>query len=375
MTDLIELQFTDLYVRLDGDSPSRYAPIQQRSGPTEGNLEVPGDYDREIELLRGQLIRQKTDDFSLDLAGMRLRGSRCHFFLDQTWVALRRFPVEPPNLADLGFSPLILEEFRSWGDKTGLVVIGGSTGAGKTTTAVALLIDFLRTHGKLAFTIEDPVEYSIQGPHGDDGFAMQVPVHDDNEWALRVKTALRWKPRYIFLGEVRTPEAAKWLLRAATSGHMAICTIHGGSIEETLSAILQTAQSALGETAKMLLADGLCAVVHQEIVQGRPRIKLLTAEAQAADPVRTAIRTGTLTTLGTYIDQQASRREIASTAPQDGRARADAQRRSRNPVATPTQPTSRPTPPAASRDPARHPAAKILPSKSPALRKKFLGIF
>lgn len=310
MPKLSALDFTDLYVRVDdrlhtdGLSQSRYAPTPRRGSTLPRNMAVPDEYEAEIDLLRTTLIRQEHDDFALDIEGMRLRASRCDLFGDQRWVALRRLPLDPPRLDTLGYRPEILNEFKSWGNRSGLIVVGGATRAGKTTTAVGLLTEFQRMHGGVAVTIEDPVEFYLQGPQGEGGYSFQREVHADHQWGEAVKTALRWAPRYIFLGEVRTPGAAKWLLRAATSGHLALCTVHGGSIEETLSAILQIAGAELGETAPTILADGICAVVHQSIVQGKPNVHVLSTDPVASDPVRVAIRSGKLQTLGTEIEKQ-----------------------------------------------------------------------
>jgi twitching motility protein PilT len=306
MTQLSELSFTDLYVRIDSKDISRYSPVPRRGVQPNRNLAVPDAFEDEIDVLRDIIRSQKKDDFSIHLDDMRLRGSRTEMSGEEVWASLRRLSLEPPTLDDLNFRSDILSEFRGWGTRSGLIVVGGATRAGKTTTMVGLLCDFLRTHGGVAVSIEDPEEYFLKGQHGDNGFCFQKPVSKDEEWGEALKTFLRWAPRYISLGEIRTPSAAKWLLRAATSGHLALCTVHGGSVEETLSAVLQMARSELGETAPNVLADGICAVIHQSITNGRPSVQILTTENSASDPVRVAIRASKLQTLGTYIEQQSA---------------------------------------------------------------------
>lgn len=371
MPKLSELDFTDLYVRIDARDISRYAPVPRRGSTLPRNLPVPEDYEPEIDLLRSTLERQEHDDFALDLEDMRMRGSRCDVFGEQKWVAMRRLPLDPPKLDDLGFRPEVVQQFRSWGQRSGLIVIGGATRAGKTTTAVAILTDFLRTHGGVAISVEDPVEYYLQGAHGIGGYCFQREVHTDSGWGEAVKKALRWAPTYIFLGELRTPAAAKGLLRAATSGHLAICTVHGGSIEETLSAILQIAQTELGETAAAILADGLCGVVHQSIVQGKPNVHLLATEPVQSDPVKGAIRAGKLQILGTQIEQQSVLRK------QGGNEEATAARTANT---SPARISPSPAPRTAiSRNPASTAAvSRTMPQTKiilPVPRKKFLGIF
>ena len=319
MAHLSELDFSDLYVCLDqegGESvPSRYNPAQRKEGRTPGCLRVPEIFEKEIDIsLRGLVVRQERDTFSIDIDDMRLRGSRISLMGDQRWVALRRFPLDAPDLNNLNFPPSVVEEFRQWGDRRGLILIGGETGAGKTTTAIALLTDYLKHYGKVAFTIEDPAEYFLQGEYGErgEGFCFQTEVHDDSGWEAMLKEAFRWKPRYIFVGEIRTAAAAKWVLRAGTSGHLVICTVHGGSIEATISSLIQIAQSELGETAKTQLAEGLCAVVYQELVRGRPKVKILTTDPNSVgmDKVKSIIREGKLEALAQQIDDQNRKRGL-----------------------------------------------------------------
>lgn len=308
MHTLSGLDFTDLYLRLDTDvgpdSTALYSPSVQSEA---GVLPVPEELLDEVNGLRAILRDIPGRDFSISLSAMRLRGSRQTIFGSGEWVALRRFPLQPPPLEHLGFPKEIRQIFRGWGRRTGLVVVGGSTRAGKTTTAAACLTEWLKYFGRVAVTIEDPVEYQLQGKVGEAGYCFQVEVSKDSDWAEAIKSTLRWAPRYIFLGEVRTPSAARHLLRAATSGHLALCTVHGGSIEETLSALHQIARNELGDTAWSLLGDGLSAVVHQSLVGGKPEVQILQADpGNLGDAVRQLVRTGKVHQLGTHVAQQSA---------------------------------------------------------------------
>lgn len=311
-----------MYIRVDADVPddfpSRYHPTPVRGEPTgPGNVEVPPEFKQEIMDLRITLRDHKKDNFAIDVDGMRLRGVRYKVVNGTTWVSLRRISTTLPDLEKLGFEPDILKIFRAWGKRTGLIIIGGSTGSGKTTTAVGLMRDYLINMGGTLYTVEDPVEFVMQGSLGDRGFVLQREVQEDDEWAEAVKDALRSAPNYIFVGEVRTAAAARQLLRAATSGHLALCTVHGSSVEETIGAILQIAERELGPMAYNLLAEGLTGVIYQNIVRGKPQVMLLQTEGGkgGADPVRTSIRANKLIMLGTEIERQAALRAQAAARP------------------------------------------------------------
>lgn len=310
MESLRELTFTDLYVCLsDQTEPARYQP-KQKLGQAPGTFQVPPGYEHLLNSLVNQIRKEVRPVFSIDHDGMRMRGQLIHAVGGQEWAVMRRFPSEVPDLNNLNFSPSVLAAFREWGSRTGLVVIGGSTRAGKTTTACALLKDYLHEHLQTAITIEDPIEYDMQGASYPDGaFCLQMPVTEDMEWGERMRDALRAAPRYIFIGEIRTASGASQALRAANSGHLVICTVHGGRVEETLSAIVQNARPELGDMAISLLADGLVAVVHQRLEAGRPVNQILSTRDDTADPIRSIIRGGKLQTLSSEISKQATQRE------------------------------------------------------------------
>ncbi len=301
---LAGLDFTDLYLRLDKPDESRYRPVK-RGRSTPGNQAVPLEVIEELEVLRRQAIDIRKDEFSMVHDGMRLRGSRQTMSTGQVWIAFRRVSDEVPSLENLNIADPLVGLLRGLGRRSGLILIAGATGHGKTTTATSLLTDYLTRHGDLAYTIEDPVEFQLTGEHGNGGYCFQVEIDQEFEWAQALRTALRWHPRYLLVGEVRSSDAANQVLRAATSGHLVLTTMHGGSLEEGLGSLLQLGQSALGERAAQLLADGLVAVLHQTLRSYGPYIRFLTTEeGNPGDPVRAAIRDRKLHLLGTTIEQQ-----------------------------------------------------------------------
>lgn len=214
----------------------------------------------------------------------------------------RRMPTSTPSLWELGLPNVILKNLTALVKTSGLILIGGPTGMGKTTTVSALLQEFLRTEGGFAYTIEDPPEMPMDGLYktgtGALGLCKQTPVVNER-WEDGLKSALRSKPRYILVGEIRTPETASQTLRAATSGHLVVSTIHANSVEDTINAIIKYAIAAgLHESlACDLLARGILAVVHQKLdgVQTlKPVLHALFANPNPmeADQMRMAIREG-----------------------------------------------------------------------------------
>ena len=305
---LHELDFMDLYVCLEGMGLPHYRERMGQSGMSERDSEVPPEFYGDIEELADHL-RNKFEgiECSIDFGGMRLRAARLETAHGDVWVALRRIESLPPNLDKLGLLPQLVPVLRDLGQRSGLILISGATGQGKTTTASSLMVEYMARFGGIGFTVEDPVEYDLEGRIGTSGYCYQSEVHNDSDWGVMLKRALRWNPRYIFVGEIRTPSAANQLLRAATSGHTVIATMHGGSIEESLEGLLQLVEPELGSRASLLLASGLSIVINQSFGPiGLQATFLATEGNNAGSPARALIREKRIGQCKTLMDQQAA---------------------------------------------------------------------
>jgi type II secretory ATPase GspE/PulE/Tfp pilus assembly ATPase PilB-like protein len=115
---------------------------------------------------------------------------------------------------------------------SGLVMIVGPTGSGKTTTLYSML-NSLNTDDRKIITIEDPVEYQFEG-------ITQISVHskeggNDNSFADKLRATLRLDPDIVMVGEIRDADTAKTALQAALTGHLVLCTFHASSAAAALT--------------------------------------------------------------------------------------------------------------------------------------------
>jgi len=125
------------------------------------------------------------------------------------------------QLHTLGLCEDGLEHVHEWlGNISGMLLVAGPTGSGKTTTLYALLHQ-LKLHERNVVTIEDPVEYEVDGINH-----MQVDSRHGFGFPEGVKAMLHLDPDYMMLGEIRDKASAHAAITAATSGHALMSTLH-----------------------------------------------------------------------------------------------------------------------------------------------------
>jgi len=125
------------------------------------------------------------------------------------------------TLSDLGMDPADLAKVtKAFSRSYGMILSTGPTGSGKTTTIYAIL-KILNTREKNIMTIEDPVEYRIQGAN-----QVQVNAKTNLTFANGLRSILRQDPNVIFVGEIRDSETAGIAVNAALTGHLVLSTLH-----------------------------------------------------------------------------------------------------------------------------------------------------
>ena len=160
------------------------------------------------------------------------------------------------GLGQLGFSP---EDQRSWERLvhrgTGVVLVTGPTGSGKTTTLYASLHTLNKAGSKL-ITVEDPVEYQLTGIN-------QVQVQHDIGWdfARALRSIFRQDPDIVMVGEIRDLETAEIAIKAALTGHLVFSTLH---TNDSASAFLRLVDIGI---KPFLVASGIRAVLAQRLLR------------------------------------------------------------------------------------------------------------
>jgi twitching motility protein PilT len=176
-------------------------------------------------------------------------------------IVLRKLNTVIPTLEWLKFPEIITQIPR---EKTGLVLVTGATGSGKSTTLAAVLNEINHTKPVHIITLEDPVEFVH--PHDKATFNQRELGTDFDTFSNGLRAALRQAPKIVLVGEMRDRETVKIALSAAETGHLVLSTLHTIDAGQTINRILGMFETDEQEQIRARLADTLRWVLSQRLV-------------------------------------------------------------------------------------------------------------
>jgi Tfp pilus assembly pilus retraction ATPase PilT len=303
-TRLRDVDFTDLYLHPGGQY--RVRGLGDASHLTSLPDSVMGDFQAFCANLLS-VAEKSPREFTCPHDRIAYRISKIEA-KSGTWYAIRK-PLETvPELDALRLPPGLGTTLSGMSQRNGLVLVSGATGAGKTTLASALIRHWLANRGDVGVTIEAPPELPLEGSHGPYGICFQTGVTED-EFGDALKRAMRWQPRYIFLGEIRTPAAAAIAIRAGVTGHLVLTTLHAGSPIEAIVALAQLANSQDPHLSRLGLASALIGVIHVAFDRASRHVRPdpLILQPSLDDPIRAKIRAGRYEQISTELENQRAR--------------------------------------------------------------------
>jgi twitching motility protein PilT len=201
-------------------------------------------------------------------------------------IVCRKLNTEIPTLESLKFPDAINMIPR---EKTGLVLVTGATGSGKSTTLAAVLSEINHTKPVHVITLEDPVEFVH--PHHTATFNQRELGTDFDNFANGLRAALRQAPKVILVGEMRDRETVKIALSAAETGHLVLSTLHTIDAGQTINRILGMFETEEQEQIRARLADTLRWIVSQRLVPkiggGRyPMLEIMGSNLRTQESIR-----------------------------------------------------------------------------------------
>jgi twitching motility protein PilT len=227
-------------------------------------------------VVSGDILVQAAQDFlaaegwasfkergSADIS-MAISGVRCRINFFQTVrgiaVAVR---LLAPAIKDLHACNLHPDFRKLIEATTGLVIISGPTGSGKSTTLAALIEEINLSRARNIVTLESPLEYIYANRRS---FIRQreVPTHSPS-FEQGIVDALRENPDVLVVSEMRTPEVMRLTLNAAETGHLVLATMHSANCAEALSRLCMSFPSDIQASVRAQLADCLVGLSCQRL--------------------------------------------------------------------------------------------------------------
>lgn len=241
--------------------------------------------------------------FAIDVGSIRARCQESIGNRGQSSFALRLSSDEAPEFDNLGLPSAIQEALMNpdMQRKGGLISIFGAQNCGKTWTAYAALIAYLKRYGGSGYTIEDPIEFDIAGWVGEKGGYITQSDCTKIGYARAVENSLRFPRSILFIGEIRDPKAAAEMLRISVGGQLVIVTSHAKNHQSMCQRIISMAHEGGEQQASSLLANSLQLSIRQEITNGVLQASML----QAHNDVRMAIEKGDYTAFAHAAERQA----------------------------------------------------------------------
>lgn len=216
---------------------------------------------------------------------------RINLFAQQRgWsAAVRLIPEQLPAWHDLGL-PLVLQAWAA--QPSGLVLVVGATGSGKSTTLAALLHHINHHRAAHIITLEDPIEY-LHTPQQSLIHQRELGLHSPS-WDSALRAALRQDPDVLLIGELRDLPSIRLALTAAETGHLVLATLHANSAPSALERMVSVFPSDEQTLVRQQLAASLVGVMAQTLCASHGQRQLAHEVLSATAAVRNVVREGRL---------------------------------------------------------------------------------
>jgi twitching motility protein PilT len=242
-------------------------------------------------------LGQRSADLSQTMA-----GARCRINIYQTLrgvsLAIRVLSSFQNSLRDCNLHPDLARFVKA---DTGLLLVCGPTGSGKSTTLASLVEEINAQRRRHIITIESPIEYVFRNRKS---FIRQREVqHHTPSFEQAITDSLRQDPDVLVIGEMRTPDVMRLTLSAAETGHLVFSTIHSATCAEALARLCMSFPSDIQPSICAQVADCLVGVVCQRLTY-YPRFQVRVPVCEilvASSSVKAIIRSGQFAKIASAI--------------------------------------------------------------------------
>jgi twitching motility protein PilT len=222
---------------------------------------------------RQEYLQNHTADSSYRIEGLGRFRINLHRERGRAAATVRALPSKVPALDELRLPTGVGALVKL---KRGLVIIGGATGSGKTTTLAALVYEINQREARHIVTIEDPIEYE-HSHHLSVIEQVEIGI-DAPDFPTALRAAMRQAPDVIVVGEMRDPETTRIALSAAETGHLVFTTLHTTDAASTVSRIADSFPQERQHSIRAEMAMALAAILTQTLIPRRNGGRVPAAE-------------------------------------------------------------------------------------------------
>ncbi len=263
---------------------------------------VPGSVPLEVDEVRkmvhslvndeqwSRLEREKELDCSVGITGRGRYRVNVSYQRGSLAMAIRRLPHQTPPFSELGLPVRVMEQLSE--KDSGMVLVTGPTGSGKSTTLAAMVSYINANFRKHIVCIEDPIEYVHS--HQKSIVHQREIGQDTHSFEMALMHVLRQDPDVVQIGEMRNLETIRTMLNVAETGHLALSTLHTSTAVTTINRIVDVFPSDQQQQVRIQLSFELQAVIAQQLIPTANEEGLVLAyEILMATPaIRNLIREG-----------------------------------------------------------------------------------
>ncbi|KKF38499.1 MULTISPECIES: ATPase, T2SS/T4P/T4SS family [Hafniaceae] len=271
MLALKDISFIDLYLGND------FSEIKGLNGATTFLSDLSSEYAEDAQNLKKACEEiynsSKKTEFSIIYDTRLFRVTVICNIFDGVSYVIRQTPKKTLAFSDIPLTTPLRQSVEHKG-ATGLFLVSGEMGCGKTTTAASVLQHRIESTGCLGVSIEDPIETFLNGRHGN-GRCMQLEVSQNETYSTATKKAWRTGASCLLLGEIRDSQTAHEVLLASLSMFV-VSTIHASSVYEAIERYVMfceeinpNAKQNISNTLYVIAHQRMTPVIRQNIVTGR----------------------------------------------------------------------------------------------------------
>ncbi len=263
MEYLVEADGSDLFITAGLPPSVKVQGLLRRSNMPSLSPDQCVAYGKSL-MTEGQweeFLKRKEFDFSVEVEELSRFRVNAYRQRNTISLALRRIRLNIPTFDELGL-PRWLEEYTL--KPQGLILVTAPTGHGKTTTAAAMLDVINRNRRVNIITLEDPIEY-LHKPHKCNVNQREVGT-DTDSFAEGLRRIFRQAPDVILIGEMRDHETFESGLRAASTGHLVLSTMHSPNTTTAITGMVNRFPGHLQAQVVQQLADSLVIVFSQRLI-------------------------------------------------------------------------------------------------------------